>query len=215
MKLTFLPLYLAISLVPVIFVACAWWSNRQQTESRRTQQSKARELPVTSRKESNKPLCRSRWAGGALVWTRGARNRKGATNVRFVDDNINEYEAIEMQSLSTDSGKKTTARPPIVVYTEIAMPTKPPPTRTRPRKRHAESWTSNEAHQAPTMKPSTWDRNNYPCGRPMAPSTISSPSRPWWERPDDNDSDSNGNQHSDPVPLFRCNDHRRGRHYSQ
>lgn len=211
MKLTFLPLYLGISLVPVIFVACAWWSNQQRAESRRTQQSKARELTATSRNEKNKLLCRSRCAGGALFLTRGARTLKGATNVRLVGDNTTEYEDIEMHSLSADSGKKTMARSPIVVCTEIAMLTKPPltRTRTRPRNTQADNWTSDENHLATNMRPSTRTRNNYPYGRSVASSTISSPSRPWWERPDDGD--SNGKQQSDPVPFFRLDNYHRGR----
>lgn len=230
MKLTFLPLYLAISLVPVLFVACAWWSNRQQAAAasrsrRKTQESnKARDLPTnTPRKESKEnPSRRSRWAGGPLIRARrGAINLKGAAgNVRFVgggggNNNNNEPSDIEMQSLYTlaDEEKKTTAAAspwPIVVHTEeIAMPTQPSPTRMRPRHNtQQETWTSNnEARRAPSMKPSTWNGNKDRYGRPTSTPTESAPSRHWWELPDDDDDDdgdnddTNGKPHSDPKPF--------------
>lgn len=181
--LNFLPLYLAISLIPIVFLACAWWSNRQQASSSthtpgtsEAAKKNKQWLVTSSRRRDDRneqPWYRPYRANHDGMPTRGASAAKGTAIIRFVfggESAYDEPESIEMQSgVSSDTKREdkshASSSPVISIHhTEFAViPTTPPPTKTMcARNAHLlapaaeKGRTSNETSRALTRSPS-WE----------------------------------------------------------
>lgn len=130
--LTFLPLYLSISLIPIIFLFIAWRSKRQQFKSHEQSETVPQSSEIPRRGKRTTLSCPRCTEG---VWTQGIRTLKGGILANHrLGSKVNEYEDIEMQDLSAGSSgrKKRDAISPIITVREIHLPTKPLPTKTRP-----------------------------------------------------------------------------------
>lgn len=233
MLLTFLPLYLVISLIPIVFIACALWSKRQQVRSH-TQPSKAQELlPASGRRRRSvrRPWYRLHWAR-ALI--QGTRDAAGTTNttVRFEDENNESGDGIELQSFSANTrNAEDASSPDIIVHAEAAVLTKPLPGKAIPRISLGpaiETWTATEdptenqteeilkKQQKQHKHTREFDNNNVNTNitesdNPELSSPASMLRRDWWNLPDEEDNNDDGNangrdnneRQSDPVPWFR------------